>query len=204
MKTLTNPFFIPTDCHRVYYPKFKIAIKNWHLCAGNKFGGRGTCHADSGGPLQCRIRNRWYLAGITSFGSNCKYEVAVNLIVCGYNWAKNCHLSDNLNLVLPLKSSGAKYGFPDVYTKITYFLNWIKEKMKNEWGDSATIVWGSLKGGQRYDRLCSVAGRFRFGTLCANFFLEFLAGKNFYFVTLLKLRIVKAIKPSKYLIAWRR
>lgn len=51
---------------------------------------------DSGGPLQCNMRDgRWYLAGVTSFGSGC-----------------------------------AKPGFPDVYTRITYYLPWIKQQMR--------------------------------------------------------------------------
>lgn len=32
------------ECHKAYFPKFKISIKQWHLCAGTKEGGRGTCH----------------------------------------------------------------------------------------------------------------------------------------------------------------
>ncbi|XP_071535892.1 serine protease 29-like isoform X10 [Panulirus ornatus] len=55
-----------------------------------------TTSGDSGGPLQCNMRDgRWYLAGVTSFGSGC-----------------------------------AKPGFPDVYTRITYYLPWIKQQMR--------------------------------------------------------------------------
>ncbi|RWS17613.1 testisin-like protein [Dinothrombium tinctorium] len=63
--------FDNSDCHNAYFPKFKISIRNWHLCAGTKEGGKGTCHGDSGGPLQCKMGNQWHLAGITSFGSGC-------------------------------------------------------------------------------------------------------------------------------------
>jgi len=63
--------FDNSECHRAYFPKFKIGIRQWHLCAGTKQGGKGTCHGDSGGPLQCKIGNQWHLAGITSFGSGC-------------------------------------------------------------------------------------------------------------------------------------
>lgn len=55
------------------------------------------CQGDSGGPLQCRVDGRWYLAGLTSFGSGC-----------------------------------AKPGFPDVYSKITHFLPWIREQIQND------------------------------------------------------------------------
>ncbi|XP_075681229.1 tryptase-2-like [Dermatophagoides pteronyssinus] len=60
-------------CQQAYFSKFKIGIKNWHLCAGteDERGGKGTCHGDSGGPLQCKIGSTWYLAGVTSFGSGC-------------------------------------------------------------------------------------------------------------------------------------
>ncbi|KAI1280363.1 UDP-N-acetylglucosamine transporter [Halotydeus destructor] len=37
--------FDNSECHRAYFPKFKIGIRNWHLCAGTKIGGKGTCHA---------------------------------------------------------------------------------------------------------------------------------------------------------------
>ncbi|XP_037574312.1 tryptase-2-like [Dermacentor silvarum] len=82
-------------CDAAYKPKFKIPIKKWHLCAGTLVGGRGTCHGDSGGPLQCKLFGRWHLTGITSFGSGC-----------------------------------AKKGFPDVYTKVAHYVDWIKEVMQ--------------------------------------------------------------------------
>jgi len=73
-----------------------VPIKSGHLCAGHLDGSTGTCVGDSGGPLQCARRDgRWFLAGITSFGSGC-----------------------------------AKPGFPDVYTRTSYYLPWIRSKMK--------------------------------------------------------------------------
>ena len=57
----------------------------------------GIWKGDSGGPLQCSLRDgRWYLAGITSFGSGC-----------------------------------AKPGFPDVFTRITYYIPWIRGKVRS-------------------------------------------------------------------------
>lgn len=83
-------------CDRAYRTKFKIAVKKWHLCAGTLEGGKGTCHGDSGGPLQCKMFDgKWYVTGVTSFGSGC-----------------------------------AKKGFPDVYTKVAHYVDWIHEVMK--------------------------------------------------------------------------
>ena len=42
-------------CQKAYYSRFRIFIKDSHLCAGSSEGGRGTCHGDSGGPLQCTL-----------------------------------------------------------------------------------------------------------------------------------------------------
>lgn len=61
-------------CSQVYALQYGIQIRPGHLCAGPSLGEpqTGTCVGDSGGPLQCNLRDgRWYLAGITSFGSGC-------------------------------------------------------------------------------------------------------------------------------------
>ncbi|XP_075860355.1 enteropeptidase [Microcebus murinus] len=41
------------------------------ICAGYEEGGIDTCQGDSGGPLMCQENNRWFLAGVTSFGYQC-------------------------------------------------------------------------------------------------------------------------------------
>ncbi|XP_063884290.1 venom protease-like [Scylla paramamosain] len=85
-----------SHCVKMYGMLQNIPVHGYHLCAGQVDGhGKGTCVGDSGGPLQCNMRDgRWYLAGITSFGSGC-----------------------------------AKPGYPDVYTRITHYLPWLKQQM---------------------------------------------------------------------------
>ncbi|CAB3379698.1 Hypothetical predicted protein [Cloeon dipterum] len=84
-------------CRNRYLSAYNITLNAGHLCAAGKgLLTSGTCLGDSGGPLQCNMADgRWYLAGITAFGSGC-----------------------------------GRPGYPDVYTRLAYYLPWIKVQIK--------------------------------------------------------------------------
>ncbi|MEE6468150.1 hypothetical protein FKM82_008179 [Ascaphus truei] len=50
-------------------PEYNITERM--VCGGYEQGGIDTCQGDSGGPLMCQGNERWFLAGVTSFGYGC-------------------------------------------------------------------------------------------------------------------------------------
>lgn len=55
------------------------------MCAGFARGGVDACQFDSGGPLSCAVRRKYYLTGIVSWGHECarphKFGVYSNMAV---------------------------------------------------------------------------------------------------------------------------
>ncbi|KAH8024323.1 hypothetical protein HPB51_022442 [Rhipicephalus microplus] len=93
LREVSVPVYNNDVCYGPYARRFRINIRNWHLCAGALEGGRGSCYGDSGGPFQCkRADGSWVLAGLVSFGSGCAHR-----------------------------------DYPDVYTRVTEYLDWIAE-----------------------------------------------------------------------------
>ncbi|KAL1426432.1 hypothetical protein MTO96_003432 [Rhipicephalus appendiculatus] len=75
LREVSVPVYNNNVCYAPYARKFRINIRNWHLCAGALEGGRGSCYGDSGGPFQCkRADGSWVLAGLVSFGSGCAHR----------------------------------------------------------------------------------------------------------------------------------
>ena len=65
------------------------------ICGGNEQDGKDACSGDSGGPLACIQNNTMILAGITTYGLGCAWEL----------------------------SNGER--IPGIYMRITSYLDWI-------------------------------------------------------------------------------
>ncbi|KAM8819876.1 enteropeptidase [Eudromia elegans] len=62
------PLITNEKCQQ-WMPEYSISENM--MCAGYDKGGVDSCKGDSGGPLMLEDGNRWFLAGVTSFGYQC-------------------------------------------------------------------------------------------------------------------------------------
>ena len=67
MQKIQIPVLPDSECTSRYGDTFDQTM----ICAGFVTGGQSACQGDSGGPLLMRFRNRWYEAGIVSWGVGC-------------------------------------------------------------------------------------------------------------------------------------
>ena len=65
LQKATVPIISRTTCKKAYGTDLTTRM----LCAGGEKA--DSCHGDSGGPLACQLGNRWYIAGVTSWGRGC-------------------------------------------------------------------------------------------------------------------------------------
>ena len=61
------PLRSDADCKKSHSSKYHESM----LCAGLDEGGVDTCSGDSGGPMVCQHSGRFFLEGVTSWGSGC-------------------------------------------------------------------------------------------------------------------------------------
>ncbi|XP_015977705.2 testisin-like [Rousettus aegyptiacus] len=99
-------------CNYLYSrPSFRHDIWGDMVCAGYAHGGKDACFGDSGGPLACEEKGRWYQIGIVSWGIGCgrpnRPGVYTN-VSRHYNWIRTVmahsyiHRPDPWLLLLPL------------------------------------------------------------------------------------------------------
>lgn len=90
LQKLPQPVHNSTTCQQIWKGVGWPITRN-HICIGDLRGGKGVCNGDSGGPIQCRLKNGdWVQFGIASWTiSDCvsRNFAAVFTSVSGYrNW----------------------------------------------------------------------------------------------------------------------
>ena len=81
------PIVDRSTCQALY--RGVTIISSNMVCAGYTTGTVDACQGDSGGPLMCQQGNKWYLAGLTSFGYDCAakgYPGVYSNVATLYQW----------------------------------------------------------------------------------------------------------------------
>ncbi|XP_052757068.1 uncharacterized protein LOC113511485 [Galleria mellonella] len=100
LQALQLPVVSTDSCAQAYSQYKAQKIDERVLCAGYKNGGKDACQGDSGGPLMQPI---WNPSDYTTYF----YQIGV------VSYGKKC----------------AEAGFPGVYSRVTYYIPWLAEKL---------------------------------------------------------------------------
>jgi len=94
-----------SDCDAVPYPTLTRKLVETELCVGYRYGDRGACHGDSGGPLAVeRPGGKWELIGVVNWGQdqNCGTYTVATRVSSFVNWINS--------VILKQKSPDADFG----------------------------------------------------------------------------------------------
>lgn len=104
---LELPILSDKECEKKYYNKVnKYLINATNFLCGRNIS-KGPCFGDSGGPLVVKSKNRWVLAGITSWAVQCGDGAVYTRITNYIDWIKDSIIS-NYSFLIHLSFSAKK------------------------------------------------------------------------------------------------
>ncbi|UYV73381.1 hypothetical protein LAZ67_10002969, partial [Cordylochernes scorpioides] len=128
-------------CDRAYRPRFRIPIQQWHLCAGRLENGvrKGTCQAaisvcgfditflTISQDLKNLVHNKYHMISMTMSTFTTSDTMCTDQGDSG--GPLQCQINGRWTLagLTSFGSGCAKPGFPDVYTRVSHYLSWIKQ-----------------------------------------------------------------------------